>query len=805
MIKFYEIIIKEMLNLNRTKILQYLIDFMVKRKNSQLDLLNFNYLATTGPVVEKLSPTKRIQIPDSTQQAPSEKKPLNFLDTSYNFILRSDPIYIMACSKFTTNIRNVIRCRCSTCVQHHSFERRPFDNNILRNRRIGKRLVSEREEMMMKEHQQCHVMVPEKVRRFTEIKQSKFPIHMPLKIQNLSPILVESDTPPPSENSSPPVIQQPPIKLPLLEKPKILSQFYLHRAFSERIPITSTTTTASGFKIISPNEKKELPKIEFPKIMAETPPVEKQNLVIRQPAKRRPSTKTQDYESQLVENDNSVQHITVNELKTLTLNGTEIIPTSILRNTITSRRKTVDERLQLAKTSGATVEFRKVAPLPHISEPLKITPQSTHKALMKRRQSCHERIVAPSSSTLSNNSLESNYINFLKNNYGTKEMQQIRHIGHMQRMQLHHQAQLNQQQQQQALHANTKRVRFSNEREIPQQSRANIVQYPSHSTMQQHQQQQQYPGQQHPVQQRSPNFYQQQHQKFIFERNLRERGFCDGVETLNDRAQNQPTELVSTVTPERYVTSQQTNVISPKVTRVPAEKSPRMSQRTPVVTNDEKMKMVAFQQLQSLRDTSALGPQQYAEHLKHLHLTKQSINYQRPNSQEPRSPRESYFHNTQSEANAQQSSFQNTTATTTVTISTPSSNYPIISSTYDQNQSLQRKLQLKAKSSIYVEPNQLSKPFYNPPNSTYYSDPYAQTANKAVSVSQPTAFHTPLHQPPPQQSIQPSTQQPIQPSIQQQQLTRNLLEMRITPAQLQYHWMLQQQQQHAMHPNQPAR
>lgn len=788
MIKFYEIIIKEMLNLNRTKILQYLIDFMIKRKNSQLDLLNFNYLATTGPIIERSSPSmSQVEIPDSTQQPPSEKKPMKFLDTSYNFVLRSDPIYIMACSKFQTNIRNVIRCRCSTCAQEHNFERRPFDNNILRNRRIGKRLVSEREDVMLiREHQQQYHTIPlEKIKKYTEFKQTRLQNNAPLKIQNSSPILVESDTPPPSENSSPPAVIQHPlppasIKVSQHEKPQIISQLFLQRAFSE-MPSDTTNTSALSRIISSTHAAKELPKIDFPKISSDTPLSNQQNIMIKQPVKRRPSLRSIDFSStQVITNEKSsdaVQHITINELKTLTENGTEIIPTSIVKNKITLRRKTVDDRSQMMKTSAANVELRKITPLPQISEPIKSTAQSAHKTHMKRRQSCHDRIFVPSTSTPNNEShLSKNYLNFLQNSFAQKDNEEIRN------------RQL-QQQQQQALYATAKRVRFTNEKEISQ-SRS----VPIHSTS----------HQQNSLQQKSPILYQQQHSKFVMG-TLRDRGYVDRVESIND----QPTEIVSTIPPERYFTSQQqqqhqANLTSPKLARIFSDKSPRISQqRTSIVTNDEKMKIIAYQQLQSLRDSTTLGPHQYAEHLKSLHQAKQSPVFtstnssnflHRPHSQDPPSARENYYRsNTLPEIISSSGSIHYSSSSTSA-ITTPSTMYSTISA-YEQNQSLQKKLQLKAKSSVYVEPNQLSKHFYNPPNSTYYSDPYAPTvSNKAVHVSPtpaasvsksstPTAFHPPLNQ-----SLSSSPQ-----------FTRNY----ITP--LQYQWMYQQQQHQTMHPNQPAR
>lgn len=727
-----------MFNLNRTKILQYLVDFMVKRKNSQLDLLNFNYLASTGVTVEKSSSATSGQLqPDPTKQPPSEKRPRKFFDTSYNFIVRSDPIYLMACSRFQTNIRNVIRCRSASGVQMNSFERRPFDNNILRNRRIGKRLVNEREDL--KEVQ----VVPEKVRRPNEVKFPPMQTQ-PTIIQNSSPILV-SDTPPPSENSSPPPIQ-PPVPNNT-EKPTILKQYVLQRAFSERVPILKLVK-----KVQSPN--KELPKFDFPKIITETLPTERQN-AIRQHPKRRKSVKTCEYQISnqipIVLNGETVEnHITVNELKTLSDNGTEIIPTSAIRKTIACRRKTVDERAQILKANSAIVELKKVAPAPPMSEPIKPTAESAHRALMKRRQSCHERILASSAAQKANEAnIGQNYITFLKTQFDNgKNKKELQFRQMHQQMQMQQQVQKQQMQHyMQDISQGLKQVRFENPAH-QQPIRPNPVQYV--------QAQPPAPVQHQTIQRPSSSFFEQQHQKFVQERLIRDR-YYDQVETLQDREAGQDL---------------QQPLISPKTTRVPQEKSPRLTQRPPVM-NDEKM-MVAYQQLQSLHDSNSFGLQQYTDHLKNLHQYKPG--FKPTNVPRQSSPRENYYPNTQ---------HQQVVATTTVpqlpffypppanTTVVTSNSYPITST----DQSLQKKLKSKSKTlSNYVEPNQaITKPFYNPPNSTYYSDPYAPTLKKTPPIpTSLTAF------------------QPLQPQVAERSNAE--MQMHLSPQQMQNFWMLQRQQ-----------
>ena len=141
MITFYEIIIKEMFSLNKTKILQYLIDFMVVSKNSSLDLLSYNFQVASSPSLDQCNSLSLTSEMPGSMQTPSERRPAKYDDTSYNFKVRSDPIYLQACSRIVTSHSDAITCRMSPRCQQQSFERRPFDNNVLKGRRIGRRLT----------------------------------------------------------------------------------------------------------------------------------------------------------------------------------------------------------------------------------------------------------------------------------------------------------------------------------------------------------------------------------------------------------------------------------------------------------------------------------------------------------------------------------------------------------------------------------------------------------------------------------------------------------------------------------------
>ncbi|CRK88203.1 CLUMA_CG001984, isoform A [Clunio marinus] len=356
MIKFYEIIIKEMLNLNKTKILQYLIDFMVIRKNSQLDLLNYNFQISSAPNLKQPnSSLSKFQLPDSTQH-PSERRPIRLADTSYNFIIRSDPIYLLAGSTFATNHRDVISCQMSSHIQMRSYERRPFDNNVLKGRRIGRRLMrSPSDDKISKEF--MRVSFP-----MTPQSEPGTPLQQIQKMRPPTPIIVESETPPPSLPSEPP---SPPQHRIL--KPQILSNTLITPA---NIEVENTST--NGVKDVPTTVPEEVQDIS--KIIPQTSNSPAKTLELR-------------LEPDLT---NSLQNgqITIQEIQTLNQNGTEIIPTSILKGTV--QRKPNEEKSgeDGVKESTSSVEIKKFMP-----RGVSHDEQSNAPKLQKRRQSCHERIM----------------------------------------------------------------------------------------------------------------------------------------------------------------------------------------------------------------------------------------------------------------------------------------------------------------------------------------------------------------------------------------------------------------------------
>lgn len=833
MIKFYEIIIKEMFNLNKTKILQYLVDFMIKRKNAQLDLLNYNYETNSSPnFKQKVSST--FEMPDSTQFIKSERKITKLHDTSYNFVIRSDPIYLSAGSTFMTNHRDVIKCRATPCVQNLNFERRPFDNNILKGRRIGRRIMNDINDETKKiqniievnnQLSSSSVEIKPQIKNISglpalalstvssleehllkpKFENESFPMTKSSKTNSSSPILV--DTP----SSSPPIHK--------IIKPQIISQQILQRAFSERIP-----------DAILKEQNKILEK--FP-ISNYKQSISIQNNILpnHQPLEQQ-STKSNESSNGCEPMING--QLSLNEIKTLNQNGTEIIPTPILRHTITSRRKTIDAdhapvikaSVEVKKVKSFSNEFMKSPSVPvpttksslnFLCEQSQLNKQASK--ILKRRQSCHERIFAPKPTNASN--IERHFMNFINGEYESKkreaEMKRMPNleINDGKALQFHNKQQEIQKPIPTLYTSQPKRVRFMSEEilEMPQQSpqtertqltpnSQKVRQSENHSPRALFRESLQNSLMQPPLKPyQSPIDYQQY--QLYFERELRERGFVDRVENLQDRdvsINQRPLELVSHVPPERYLQqsepAQQNAFTSPKLTR-PLDKSPRVHQRTPIMTNDEKATIVAYNQLQSLhRDPSNLTAQQYSEHLKQLHQFKQiqknsSQGFYQDHQNQLLEARDKSYKNLQQSLNQQSDS----------TISPRYYPSQIHDDSNDkEQQSLQRKLKLKAKSTKYVEPSQLSKMYQSTPRSTYYTDPYTMTAHKKPPT--PTGYN---HLPD-RQIIEQNTQEQLSAFYNMR------TESSINP-QLQYQWMLaqhhhqqqQHQQQHQNLINQPAR
>lgn len=744
MIKFYEIIIKEMFNLNKTKILQYLIDFMIVRKNAQLDLLNYNFQVTSAPNL-KQPPTAvtKFQLPDSTQNQ-NERRAMRLMDTSYNFIIRSDPIYLQAGSSFVTNHRDVISCRMSTRKQMRSFERRPFDNNILRGRRIARRLVRSPED----EKLQAECMRS----RFSLTPQSETttPLQQMAMMRSLTPIIVESDTPPPSVPSEPP---SPP-------------QHKFAKTVQQLPPATLIKPSRLDQPIVNGSGRDE--RDEKKPTHGENSNVPTTEAAMRQSMKKHYERSSEPNSCDPLQNG----QISIQEIQTLSQNGTEIIPTSILKNTIMNCRPSVEQdRVQpvMIVNNSSQVDFKtgnKFVPR-GFSHDDSIKPSLPGPKAQKRRQSCHERIMMPADNeekSIENSVIGQNYmefLNFYENEISKKKQQET---------------QLQRQQQNRpyphTIHEQPKRVRFSmdvdadetlrNQHGPPPQPH---FQYPptqsQHMENQQriiHFQHQQGSDLRSPLKPQPPpiNYQYYQHQ---FERELRERGYDHRIE--NQQEPNRPLELVSHVPPERYHQNEQQRVHYPnnftlKQIRPSQEKPTRLQPRMIMsIDSQQAAMMAAYRQLQSLhRDPSSLTSQQYAEHLKHLdhlkHMQPSAFTaYQRnvqPLEGQQRAPQD-YYTNTQ-ELHGQQ---MKRSSPVQYQISSSSSREDSPNS-YEE-QSLQRKLKSKMKSSKYIEPNQLTKPFYNPAHSTYYSEPFALTKNKTTPSEPelppqiaPTAFHPPENQ-----------------------------------------------------------
>lgn len=720
---------------------------MVVRKNAQLDLLNYNFQITSAPNLKQSPPqAPKFQVADSTQNL-SERRPMKLLDTSYNFIIRSDPIYLQAGSSFVTHHRDVITCRMSPRVQVRTFERKPFDNNILKGRRIGRRLVR----------------TPDDEKLQTEFIRSRFPmtpqsepgtpIQQMTLMRSTTPIMVESDTPPPSLPSEPPSPPQHRIMKAQLQATILIRPSRLDKPAGTE----DEAKTESAEAHQSPTESATTPESS-----------------VRPSLKRRESVKSVDLVPETNPND-PLQNgqISIQEIQTLNQNGTEIIPTSILKSTIMSRQKIVElERPPVLQTNPITELqlISKVLPRGVSHEEQKTQHQSTASKMPKRRQSCHERIMMPPAENedkkIENSAIGRNYMEFL--DFYENEMRKNKQV-EMQQQRQHVQYP-------QPLHAQHKRVRFSMEGENEDARQAPRNHHPPqfhNPNPQQQQQQQQQMENRHRLiqfqgQQRSPirspikphpppiNYQYYQHQ---FERELRERGYDHRVE--NHQEPNRPLELVSHIPPERYHQHEQqrshyANHGTQKQIRHIQEKPPRVQQRNvPISVENQQAVMMAaaYHQLQSLhRDPSTLTSQQYAEHLKQLdhlkHVQPSAFQaYQRNfRAMEELRPPPDYYANTQE---MHQTPTRSSPAQYQISSSSSREDSPNSYEVIHQEQSLQRKLKTKSKSSKYVEPNQLPKPFYNPQQLTYYTEPFALTKNKPLPSSSvsppaaPTAFHTP--------------------------------------------------------------
>lgn len=122
--KFYQIIIKELLNLNKTKIIQYLLEYLVVRKNSNADVLNLSCPKNVRkPLPEKLHHHQHVGSAFSRiLPRPQPKKLENLSDSIFKqcdsnlfYINRTNLIYTQSKSQIHSNTKNV-------CITRPSFK-----------------------------------------------------------------------------------------------------------------------------------------------------------------------------------------------------------------------------------------------------------------------------------------------------------------------------------------------------------------------------------------------------------------------------------------------------------------------------------------------------------------------------------------------------------------------------------------------------------------------------------------------------------------------------------------------------------
>lgn len=351
MIKLYESIVMEMLKLNKTKMLQYIIDFMVVRKNSQLDLLNFNFNTSSEPVLIQPESSSDVStsynLTSQSRYTTSERKPRS-QEFSYNFTIRSDPIYQLS-GNFQTSHLNVMSSRMIFKAQSQSFDKKPFDNNVLRGRRIARRLVDERSHSHQIHHsRKHHLQIP--------------------RVIDSSPtatIVLDSDTPPPSlpsEPNSPPQHRIPKVQIisnDIVQPPIPISQL-------EKEPIE---VNAAPVEIIS---------LEQNGINSEL------NVQLQE------------------------ANITLQEWQTLSQNGTEIIPTSFVKPSLPLSND--QSRLLVAKSPENSNDLKNLYERRITHSHDETSTGIRMKRTPMRRKSCHERILNNGNQ---HSQIERTYMSFL--------------------------------------------------------------------------------------------------------------------------------------------------------------------------------------------------------------------------------------------------------------------------------------------------------------------------------------------------------------------------------------------------------
>lgn len=686
-----------MLNLNKSKIMQYLIDFMIVRKNCQLDLLNFNYETSMAPSFQNpysdevssslfsFNPKANV-LPNERRSRPNE--------IAYVSVNRGNPIYKQS-GNFEMRLKNVVEVRMAPKMSC-KFDKRPFDNNILNGRRIARRIVktAPRDERIsqMENLQNNQILKPVQPAIQQQVIESN-----PVIVQKPSPIvastiILDNDTPPLSDVSSTNSSQ----------KVKIISNDVVHPA----------APTIVENKM--PNIQEQL--MQVPRLRFSLSENENKSL-----------------ESNL---NKQIQtgHITLEELRTLSQNGTEIIPTNFIRVPCSSAN-------EIHNTNPLTSmnDMRKLYDRQNVQSHEEAPPKVVRVPRMPmRRKSCHERIINNESS-IKNNQIAEHFQQFLNEfeqrekkmlkerkmkeilemrkasteNFYTPEMKKARYENNNPVMYLQHQPQLSNNHVLNPYIAQS----YTNARRKPP-ARAPLIDY---------------------------QYYSDQYQ-----RQMREHGYN---QVDNNNSQPQPMEIVSNIPPEHYANNlQQANnhhpasILKHSEAIFQQQKPQHHQQPQRMLQQDFNMRAsIAIQQLQELhRDPSNLPPQKYAEHLKQMENLKNLQRLRDEQQQMQQHQLQQQHQQNQQLLNRSKGVIHSYANNNNIghhieDYSRKEPNYE-----YDETQNLQKKLKFKSRSSsIYVEPSNqaqvTSKPIVvnqNPPHSTYYSDPQIRN-NKSSTASSP--------------------------------------------------------------------
>lgn len=722
-----------MLNLNKSKILQYLLDFMIVRKNTTLDMLDYNYEGSFVTPMEHSSSDANFQLPDSTQNVLNNRQ-TRVRDTSYSFNVRSDPIYLTASSCFVTQNRDVISCKMSSRCQKGTYEWREFDDNILLGRRTGRKILKSPDDENI-----------QKTKKTTNtLQRDAFSIsHQPIQ-RSSTPILVESDTPPPSIPSEPP-------------SPTI---FRIQRVNMQVMPQHSSENKEHVQGLLN-----EIPK-EKPQ---STSPY---NKPIRQPVKRRLSVRGLENLGESSVNLDTKEmvtsgHITINEVEILNKNGTDIIPTSMVpkkrRHTIENEQSTPDNVEQHNRKVYSSV----------LEEHLKSSVKTSYSSENSELPTAFAVAELAEESTVIDSSIEETPIgkNYMQYYYEFEERQKLQEIKKKMataaQLQYGYPNEYDQKRTQRHL-SQFKKNRFLDETNgqslVSPRITHDVRDLQAQNNYAMHHRMESQRMQPYPVLQRSaakqhhPGQIDYNQYQMHFERVLRERGGDLRIENH----QNGNLEVVSTIPPERYHqqdhrTQHYGNQISQPTTPCHSQDSqqrtaPSDHRRTAQV--DSEAAVVAYHQLNQLqmRDPTIQNIQQYNEYYKNIDqlkmVTPSAFSMFQGRSSTEQRPSDIYYQNSQEinhNFHPQANNIPAQISPPRYQISSSSSSreespvaYEVINSKHERI-SLQRKLKYKSKSSKYVEPNTMTKPFYNPAHSTYYAEPYALTKHRTSSANEPSA------------------------------------------------------------------